>query len=133
MSEGNVEISLRAIAAAFAQPPDMETVNEVSGPDLVVTTNWGVDAAEHRGMRGFLDALGEMSAAFEPWQQEVERIIDAGEDRGVALMRLTARGKESGVPVQFRGRWSAGNENESPALAGLCPVPLRGFEPRFPP
>jgi ketosteroid isomerase-like protein len=101
MSQENIELSRRGIAAAVAQPPDLETVREVSDPDLVLTTAWGVDAAEHLGVQGFLDALAEMAAAFDPWRQDIERLIDAGQGRVVAFMRLTARGKESGVPVEF--------------------------------
>jgi ketosteroid isomerase-like protein len=102
VSQENVEIARRAAAAAFAQPLDLELLREVADPDLVLTTNWGVDETEHHGVQGFVDAIAEMSAAWDPWHQDVERMVDAGGDRVVALMRLTARGRESGVPVDFR-------------------------------
>jgi ketosteroid isomerase-like protein len=38
---------------------------------------------------------------FEGWSIQVERLIDAGEDRVVALTRQTAIGKGSGVPVEW--------------------------------
>ena len=99
----NVEVVRRAIAAGFvSQPPDAETLCEVLDPDHVLTTNWGVERTEHHGVQGLLDALAETAAAWDPWQQEVERIIDAGQDCVVALLRLNARGRESGVPVQFQ-------------------------------
>jgi ketosteroid isomerase-like protein len=47
------------------------------------------------------NGITEMAAAWDPWRQDVERVIDAGQDRVVALLRLIARGRESGVPVQF--------------------------------
>jgi ketosteroid isomerase-like protein len=102
MPQENVELAERAVAAAFAKPPDLETLRNISTPALVLTTNWGVDQTEHHGMEGFVDAIGEMTAAFDPWEQEPERFVDAGDDRVVALMHLTAQGKGSGVPVEFR-------------------------------
>jgi ketosteroid isomerase-like protein len=102
MSEDNVELAKRAVAAAFTEPPDLETLSEISTPALVLTTNWGVDQTEHHGMQGFVDAIAEMTAAFDPWEQEPERFVDAGQDRVVVLMHLTAQGKGSGVPVEFR-------------------------------
>jgi ketosteroid isomerase-like protein len=102
MSTENIEIVRRAIAAAFARPPDLDTARELSDPAVVLTTNWGVEATEHHGIQGLLDGIEEMAAAFDPWRQDVERVTDAGPDSVVALMRLTARGKESGVPVEFQ-------------------------------
>jgi ketosteroid isomerase-like protein len=101
MSHENVEIVQRAIEAAFAQPPDLDTVREVADHALVLTTDWGVDTTEHHGTQGLLDGIEEMTAAFDPWQQDIERLIDAGPDSVVALMTLRARGKQSGAPVEF--------------------------------
>jgi ketosteroid isomerase-like protein len=101
MSREKVEIVRRAIVAGFAQPPDVETMREVLSPTTLLTTDWGVDRTEHHGVQGFLDALADMAAAWDSWHQDVERIIDAGQDRVVVLLRFSAQGKESGVPVQF--------------------------------
>jgi ketosteroid isomerase-like protein len=102
VSEANVEVVRRAIAAGFvSHPPDVETLCEVLDPDHLLTSNWGVETAEHHGVQGLLDAIAEMAAAWDPWEQEVERIIDAGQDCVVGLLRLNAQGRESGVPVQF--------------------------------
>jgi ketosteroid isomerase-like protein len=38
---------------------------------------------------------------FEGWSIELERLIDAGGDRVVALHRHLATGKGSGVPVEM--------------------------------
>ena len=45
--------------------------------------------------------MAELTAAWGEWHQDVDRIIDAGQDRVVVLLRLNARGRESGVPVHF--------------------------------
>jgi hypothetical protein len=42
-----------------------------------------------------------MVAAWDPWQQQVERSIDAGENGVVVLLTLRAQGGGSGVPVEF--------------------------------
>jgi ketosteroid isomerase-like protein len=110
----------------------VEAIREIADPDLVLATNWGVETAEHHGVEGLLDAITELGAAWDPWQQEVERVIDAGQDRVVALMRLTAQGRDSGVPVRFRwamvmtisdGRLSASrvfvDQDEALKAAGL--------------
>jgi ketosteroid isomerase-like protein len=102
VSQENVEIVRRAITAVFlSKPPDVETLREVCDAEHVLTTDWGVDTAEHHGAQGFLDALAEMATAWDSWQQDVERIMDAGQDRVVVLLRLRAQGKGSGVPVEL--------------------------------
>jgi ketosteroid isomerase-like protein len=99
-SQENVEIARRALLAAFAQPPDLETVRELCDPALALTSNWGMEETRHRGVQGLLDGIAEMAAAFDPWRQDLERVLDAGNGRVVAFLRLSAR--ESGVPVEFR-------------------------------
>jgi ketosteroid isomerase-like protein len=104
VSEENVQTVRRAIAASVAVPPDVDTLNALLDPNHVLSTDWGADQRQHLGVRGYLDAIAELVAAWDTWQQEVERVIDAGENGVVALLRLTARGKESGVPV--RSPWA---------------------------
>jgi ketosteroid isomerase-like protein len=101
MSQENMELVRRAIAAAFAQPPEVERVREFAEADIVLKTHWGADEAQHHGVEGVVDAIAEMVAAWDPWSQDLERLVDAGPDTVVALLRLTARGRGSGVPVEF--------------------------------
>ena len=100
MSHENVEIVRRAIGAILSQPPDEETIGEVLDPDHVLTTNWGVGETEHHGVPGSLAALAEISLIWDSWQQELERVLDAGDERVVALLRFRAKGRESAVPVE---------------------------------
>jgi ketosteroid isomerase-like protein len=104
VSEENVEIVRRAIAASIAVPPDIETLTAVLDPNHVLTTDRGADKHQYLGVQGFLEARAEMVASWDPCQQEVERVIDTGENRVLALLRLNARWKERGVPV--RSPWA---------------------------
>ena len=54
-----------------------------------------------RGRDGFLDFIRTWTEQFDDWSIRVERLIDADENRVVALTHQTATGKESGVPVEL--------------------------------
>ena len=99
MSQENVEIVWQAIAASTAQPPDLETVYALYDADHVMTTDWGVEQKTYRGAPGFVEAIADLDAAWHEWRQEVDDVLDAGEKGIVVLLRLRARGRESGVPV----------------------------------
>ena len=99
MTRENVEIVWRAIAAAIARPPDFEAVNELYHPDHVLTSDWGVEGKLYHGAQGFAEAMADLDAAWQEWHQEVEQVLDAGDRGVVVLVRLKARGRESGAPV----------------------------------
>jgi ketosteroid isomerase-like protein len=100
VSAQDAEIVRRAIEAGLSEPPDVETLCEVLDPEHVLTTNWGVGGTEHHGVQGTLAALADMSAVWDSWHQELERVFDAGEEGVVALLRFRAKGRESAVPVE---------------------------------
>ena len=54
-----------------------------------------------RGREGFVEFMRTWTEQFADWSMRVERWIDAGEDRVVALTRQSATGKGSGVPVEL--------------------------------
>jgi ketosteroid isomerase-like protein len=54
-----------------------------------------------RGREGFVEFMRTWIEEFDDWSFRVERWIDAGEDRLVALTRQSATGKGSGVPVEL--------------------------------
>jgi ketosteroid isomerase-like protein len=102
MSQENVEVVRRGIAAGFAaELPTVETMYEFLAPDCVLTTDWGVEGTEHHGVEGFLAARGEMTAAWDSWRQDVERVLDAGDDAVVVFLRFRAMGRETAIPVEF--------------------------------
>ena len=102
MSQENVEIARAAVIAAFvSQPPDEPALRAVLDPDCVLTSDWGVEGAEHHGVDGALAAIAELSGIWDSWEQRVERLIDAGDDDVVLMLRLRATGRGSAVPVEF--------------------------------
>ena len=54
-----------------------------------------------RGREGFVEFVRTWTEGFEDWSIRVEQLIDADDDRVVALTRQTALGKGSGVPVEL--------------------------------
>jgi len=51
------------------------------------------------GREQWLRAIDEGLEAVDYWRPEVEKVIDAGEDKVVAVVRVSIRGKGSGVSV----------------------------------
>jgi ketosteroid isomerase-like protein len=54
------------------------------------------------GREGFVEFLRTWTEQFENWSIRVERWIDAGDDRVVALTHQSAAGRGSGVPVEMK-------------------------------
>jgi ketosteroid isomerase-like protein len=53
------------------------------------------------GREEFVEFMRTWTEEFEGWSIQVERLIDAGEDRVVALTHQSGTGKGSGVPVEL--------------------------------
>jgi ketosteroid isomerase-like protein len=102
MSQQDVERVREAMAAFTAQPPDLESLNVLIDPDHLFISDWGVEGREYRGARGLAEGIADVDAMWQEWRQEVEDILDAGGGRVLVLLRLTARGRESGAPVDWR-------------------------------
>jgi ketosteroid isomerase-like protein len=100
VSQENVEVVRQAVRASTAQPPDFATVNALYHPDHVLTSDWGVEGRSYHGASGFAEAIADLNAAWQEWRQEVDEIRDAGGDDVVVLVRLVARGRESGALVE---------------------------------
>jgi ketosteroid isomerase-like protein len=101
MSQENVEIVRRVyerwgsgdLTADFFDPDVAYSRIGAETPDM--EGRWfGLD--EMRGaMRDYLRPMSDLRI-------EAERIIDLGGDRGLVLSRQTARGKQSGVPIDHQ-------------------------------
>jgi ketosteroid isomerase-like protein len=82
------------------QQGDLETfkalAHERLGPDFEFHLVW--DGRVLRSYEGTLEWLADTRATWEEYTQEVEEIIDLGE-QVVVVLCLSARGAGSGVPV----------------------------------
>ena len=100
MSQENVEILRRVLRAAGQRQPRLRTLFD---PDVEHSRI----GAETPDMEGRWLGLDEMRSAMREYLRpmsdlriEAERIIDLGGDRVLVLSRQTARGKQSGVPIE---------------------------------
>jgi ketosteroid isomerase-like protein len=98
MSQENVE----AIRAAFENlEPTSEPLLETLDPEIEVYDHDIPDAGVYRGREGYLQWVADWSEAWESFNMEPLRWIDAG-DRVVLVLQMTAKGKGSGVEVKRR-------------------------------
>jgi ketosteroid isomerase-like protein len=79
---------------------DLETFKALArdrlGPDFEFHLVW--DGRVLKGYEGTLEWLADTRETWEEYSQEVEEMIDLGQDV-VVVLRLAARGAGSGVPV----------------------------------
>jgi ketosteroid isomerase-like protein len=96
MSQQNAEIVGRMFDAANRR--DLETLDALLSDGLEFrSVLFASEGRVFRGRQGIRDYFAEFDAAFADYRTEVEEVIDASEDRVVALVKFIARGKESGV------------------------------------
>ena len=101
MSEENVDIVRRAVDAANRR--DLATLDSLWSEEGELHSRLAATEGQvFRGRQGIRDYFAWLDEAFEELRSEVEEIIDAGEDRVVALLIARARGKASGVPSTQR-------------------------------
>jgi ketosteroid isomerase-like protein len=106
MSQENVEI-VRSVFEAFQA--GIERGDPAAAFDteaLVADAEWMpvpgfAGPAVYRGREGFVEFMRTWTEDFEDWSIRLERLIDAGNDRVVALLHQWATGKGSGVPVEL--------------------------------
>jgi ketosteroid isomerase-like protein len=95
----NVEL-LESVYAAWARGDF--TRNDMFAADAKFVTDFPERITYHgyEGMqRGWFDFL----SVWENFRVDLERILPGGGDRYVVLVHLSARGKESGVPIEGDG------------------------------
>jgi ketosteroid isomerase-like protein len=106
MSQENVEIAQR-LFREFQAGLERDDPGSWFDPKLVADEyEWVVPTlldgrSVWCGRAGFVEFMRTWTEQFDDWRIEVERWIDAGDDRVVALTRQTATGKGSGVPVEL--------------------------------
>ena len=105
MSQENVEI-VRRMFEAFVQ--GLERGNPGAAFDtgtLAADVEWQTSdlmgAETFRGREGFIEFMRRWTEDFQGYGIQLERLIDAGDDRVVGLLHQWATGKGSGVPVEL--------------------------------
>ncbi|MEK6276628.1 MAG: nuclear transport factor 2 family protein [Actinomycetota bacterium] len=80
---------------------DLEAMDELISEDLEFDSTFAASEGRvfrgHAGIRQYFVALEE---SFEDLRLDIEDLIDVGDERVVLLVRVSGRGKGSGVPVQ---------------------------------
>jgi ketosteroid isomerase-like protein len=97
VSQENVEI-VRGSYDAQARG-DLEAALAAADPEIEVYDHDILDAHEYRGVEGVLRWQADWEASWATWSWEPEDFIDVG-DRVVAILRVRAKGRHSGVDVE---------------------------------
>ena len=107
MSEENVEIVRRGFeefrAGLARGDPGAMFDSGLLAPDLewITAPNTPGLEAVYRGREGFVEFMRTWTEDFE-WSIDLERVIDAGNDRVVAVFQQQATGRASGARVELQ-------------------------------
>lgn len=97
MSQENVEV-VRLSYEAYALG-DIEGALAAIDPEIVIQDHDIPDAGEYHGIDGMFRWQADWESSWESWRWEPEEFIDVG-DRVVAVLRVYAKGRGSGVDVE---------------------------------
>lgn len=97
MSHQNVEVVGRTLEAAGRQ--DWAALAAELDPKVEIEDRDIPDADEYRGRDGFFTWLERWGSSWESWRIEDVELRAAGDDTVVALFRMTATGKGSGIEM----------------------------------
>jgi ketosteroid isomerase-like protein len=97
MSRENVEVVRRSYDAYVSG--DLESALAPFDAEIVISDHDLPDSGEYRGLDGLARWQGDWEASWDSWRWEPEEFIDAG-DRVVAVLRVHAKGRGSGVDVE---------------------------------
>ena len=106
MSQENVEIVRRVFEEFRAglergDPGAASDDTDVLAPDAEWIAARDLGAEVFRGRDGFIEFMRRWTEDFDDWDIQLERLVDVGEDRVVAVFRQSATGRASGVPVEL--------------------------------
>ena len=101
MSRANVEIVRQAIEAVNSGGPDAGL--DIYTPDVEFREDPKFPEAQtYRGREAVVRNFHEFRAAFEDYHLDIEELRDVGENRVLALLQESAKGRSSGLPVSRR-------------------------------
>ena len=92
---------VQASYAAFARG-DLGFLLAHADPEIeIVQPRHLPGARTYHGHDGLLESIGEWADEWDDFHMEVDRVIDAGRERVIAIVRHHGRGKTSGAPVEM--------------------------------
>ena len=101
MSQKNVELVRLAVDATNRR--DLATLDAIWSEEGEFHSTFAASEGRvfrgRQGIRDYFDTLGDV---FDDMRIEIEEITDVGEDRLVVELRVSGRGKGSGVNVEQR-------------------------------
>ena len=101
MSQENVEIVRRA----SAEFDETQRLSESFAPDFILDTRSFRDLPgqmEFHGPDGFFEFFEQWVDPYDEWDQEIEDVLDAGENQVVAVFRQRGRLRGSTAWVELR-------------------------------
>src|ERR1700730_8954147 len=97
MSKENVEV-VSGLLAAIEQA-DLDAAVAMLDPKIEIEDTDILDADDYRGHDGFFKWVARWGESWESWRVEEIEVLPAGEDHAIALFRMVARGKGSGIEM----------------------------------
>src|SRR5262245_23303426 len=96
MSEVNLDELARNAIDAF-NTGDTDRLLSMCDPEIEFFSP--SEQRTYRGFDGVARYMDDLAAVMEEFHMELQRLLDAGNDRVVVLYRMVAQGAGSGVPV----------------------------------
>jgi ketosteroid isomerase-like protein len=98
MSQENVEVVRRSLDAF--QRGDFDAAMEALDPRVEYDLTHFPDGKVYLGHDGVREAFRIWLGTWEDYRQEIDEVIDLGEDEVVVVLREFGRGKGSGIEVE---------------------------------
>ena len=82
---------------------DLDYLIASSDPEIEIVEPPDLPGSQtYRGHDGLIEAVQNWVGEWDEFHLDVERVIDAGRERVITLVRHHGRGRSSGVPVESR-------------------------------
>jgi len=95
----NIDIARRAFAGLSGEG-DVAAGFALLAEDVEVHDHDIPDAEVYRGGAGVIEWGTNWAESWDQWSMELQDLVEAGEDRVVALFHIKARGVGSGIEVE---------------------------------
>ena len=101
MSQEDVELVARSLREFSATHRPSGLVAPDAVWDVSAFSGWP-DVKEYRGDDGFMEFFAKWTEAYDAWDMAVEDLVDAGDDRVVAVIEQRGRLKDSDSWLELR-------------------------------